>query len=97
MNERGKASVAHTKKVAETKWKLVWRSNDAMGWGIVLPSHWPLALPLTLFIVALQRGRTEEQESLKRLSRLDPQRTTANPPRSAEELCPSEILMSDVT
>ena len=82
------------RKVAETKWKLVWRSNDAMGHCLAFPLA---ALPLTLFIVALQRGRTEEQESLKRLSRLDPQRTTANPPRSAEELCPSEILMSDVT
>ena len=64
-----------------------------MGHCLAFPSA---ALPLKLFIVAIQRGRTEEQESLKSLSRLDPQRTTANP-RSAEELCPSEILMSDVT
>ena len=61
-------------KVAETKWKLVWRSNDAMGHCLAFPLAARSLTPL--FIVALQRGRTEEQESLKRLSRRDPKQQT---------------------
>ena len=67
-----------------------------MRWGIVLPSHWPLALSLRFLLLPSSEGeRRSKNHSKGFLVVIHSNKRESS--RSAEELCPPEILMSDVT